>query len=121
MRGASDLGIDPARIAIKGESADGGLAAAVALLARDRGEFRSVLQHLTYPMLDDRTATTRAAAPFAGEFLWTASHNLFGWTALLGGPPGGDGVSAYAAPARAEDLAGVAPAYIMADALVVRF
>lgn len=117
VRGASDLGIDPARVAIKGESAGGGLAAAVALLARDRGEFRPALQHLTYPMLDDRTATTRAAAPFAGEFLWTASHNLFGWTALLGGSPGGDDVSAYAAPARAEDLAGVAPAYIMAGAL----
>lgn len=114
---ASELGIDAVRIAIKGESAGGGLAAALALLARDRGEFRPVLQHLTYPMLDDRTATTRAAAPFAGEFLWTAAHNRFGWAALLGCAPGGDDVSAYAAPARAEDLAGLAPAYIMAGAL----
>ena len=116
-RSASELGIDAARIAIKGESAGGGLAAALALLARDRGEFRPVLQHLTYPMLDDRTATTRAAAPFAGEFLWTAPHNLFGWTALLGRAPGGDDVSAYAAPARAEDFVGLAPAYIMTGAL----
>ena len=116
-RSTSELGIDTTRIAIKGESAGGGLAAALALLARDRGEFRPVLQHLTYPMLDDRTATTRAAARFAGEFLWTAPHNRFGWTALLGRAPGGDDVSPYAAPARAEDFAGLAPAYIMTGAL----
>lgn len=114
---AGELGIDAARIVVKGESAGGGLAAALALLARDRGEFALALQHLTYPMLDDRTATTRPSHPYAGEFLWTGADNLFGWTSLLGGAPGGEGVSPYAAPARAEDLADVAPAYIMTGAL----
>jgi acetyl esterase/lipase len=53
----------------------------------------------------------------AGEFIWTPHNNLVGWTALLGGAPGGDGVSPYAAPARAESLAGLPPTYISTQAL----
>lgn len=110
-------GISADGIVLKGESAGGGLAAALALLARDRGEFAPIHQHLTYPMLDDRTGSTRTPAPFAGEFVWTAADNRFGWSALLGREPGSADVSPYAAPARATDLSGLAPAFISCGAL----
>jgi acetyl esterase/lipase len=111
------LGVDRGRVAIGGGSAGGGLAAALALLARDRGELDVAFQLLLVPMLDDRTVTAAEPHPFAGEFGWTTSHNLFGWTALLGQAPGGEGVSPYAAPARAESLAGLPPTYIGTGAL----
>lgn len=108
---AAELGIDPQRIGVMGESAGGGLAAALALLVRDRGEHRLAFQLLTYPMLDDRTCV-RSTLPHLGEFIWTRHNNQFGWSALLGSEPGGGNVSAYAAPARAESLAGLPPTYI---------
>ena len=114
---ADALGIDRTRIAVGGESAGGGLAAALALLARDRGKVRPVFQHLVYPMLDDRTVVAGDPNPVAGEFVWTAQQNRFGWTALLGREPGGPDVPAYAAPARAQDLSGLPPAFIMVGAL----
>jgi triacylglycerol lipase len=110
---AGELQIDPARIGIKGESAGGGLAAALALLARDRGGVQPAFQHLIYPMIDDRTTTH----PFAGEFIWTPELNQFGWAALLGHAPGAPHISPYAAAARAENLAGLPPAYIATGAL----
>lgn len=113
---AQALGIDPGRIGVVGESAGGGLAAALALLARDRGEYRLAFQHLIYPMLDDRTCV-RDPHPFAGEFLWHRANNLFGWTSLLGHAPGRDGTSHYAAPARAGDLSGLPPTFISTGAL----
>src|SRR5438094_8290640 len=114
---ADELGVDRERVAIGGASAGGGLAAALALLARDRAELPVAFQVLLVPMLDDRTAAQADAHPFTGEFTWTPANNLFGWTALLGRAPGGDGVSPYAAPARAESLAGLPPAYISSGAL----
>jgi acetyl esterase/lipase len=113
---ADALGVDAARVGVKGESSGGGLAAALALLARDRGEYRLAFQSLTYPMLDDRTCV-RTVNPYAGEFFWTAPNNAFGWKALLGVDPGADGVSAYAAPSRAEDLGGLPPTFLMTGAL----
>jgi triacylglycerol lipase len=112
-------GVDTARIGVMGESAGGGLAAALALLVRDRGEYAFSFQHLVYPMLDDRTSAEGAADPhpYAGEFIWTHSSNRFGWRSLLGAEPGGADVSPYAAPARAPDLAGLPPTFIMAGAL----
>ncbi|HEX6605307.1 MAG TPA: alpha/beta hydrolase fold domain-containing protein, partial [Chloroflexia bacterium] len=68
-------------------------------------------------MLDDRTVSAADPHPYAGEFLWTADANRFGWTALLGQAPGSDGVPAYAAAARAERLAGLPPTYICVGAL----
>ena len=103
--------IDAARIGIKGESAGGGLAAAVALMARDRGEVSLAFQMLNCPMLDDRTAVREVAGPF-GEYIWTPASNAFGWRALLGQEPGSEGVSPYASPARATDLAGLPSTFI---------
>ncbi len=114
---ADALGVDRARIGVMGESAGGGLAAALALLARDRGQYTLAFQHLIYPMLDDRTCVTPMPNPVAGEFIWTPHNNRFGWSALLGADPGGADVSPYAAPARATDLAGLPPAYIACPTL----
>jgi acetyl esterase/lipase len=114
---AGELGVDASRIAIGGGSAGGGLAAALALLTRDRGEIPLVFQLLIFPMLDDRTVTTPDPHPYTGEFGWTAQANRFGWTSLLGQEPGGPGVSPYAAAARAEHLEGLPPAFISVGAL----
>lgn len=114
---ADDLNVDRARIGVMGESAGGGLAAALALMARDRREYRLAFQHLIYPMLDDRTCVTPTPNPVAGEFIWTPHNNRFGWTALLGAAPGGPDVSPYAAPARATDLSSLPPAFISVPTL----
>ncbi|HEY2178921.1 MAG TPA: alpha/beta hydrolase [Caulobacteraceae bacterium] len=110
------VGVDPKSVGVMGESAGGGLAAALALLARDRGEYRLPFQHLIYPMLDDRTCATEPH-PFAGEFVWNAASNRYGWTALIGAEAGSENVSPYAAPARAESLAGLPPTFISTGAL----
>lgn len=116
-REAESLGIDPDRIAIGGESAGGGLAAATALLARDRGLYKLCFQLLIYPMLDDRTAANGAGNPHVGAFVWQHAHNVFAWRAYLGTEPGSADVSPYAAAARAADLSGLPPAYIAVGAL----
>jgi triacylglycerol lipase len=113
---ADELGIDAGRLGVMGESAGGGLAAALALLVRDRGEHRLAFQHLTYPMIDDRTCIAPPHA-YAGEFIWTPHNNRFGWAALIGGEPGGGDVSPYCAAARAEDLTGLPPTFIMTGTL----
>lgn len=114
---AAGLKVDVTRIGVKGESAGGGLAAALALLARDRGEVRLAFQHLIYPMIDDRTCVHDDPHPFVGEFVWTPADNTRGWSALLGGAPGGPEVSPYAAAARAADLTGLPPTFISVGAL----
>ncbi len=114
---ADELGVDPARIAVTGESAGGGLAAATVLLARDRGKLSVRFQHLIFPMLDDRTVTAADPSPLLGEFVWTRESNRFGWAALLGHEPGIANVSPYAAPARAEQLAELPPTFIACGAL----
>lgn len=107
---AEMLGVDPSRIAVMGDSAGGGLAAAVSLLARDRGGPAIAQQLLIYPMLDDRPATPD---PHLLPFLtWTYDDNATGWGALLGPDAGTDTAPAYAAPARAEDLSGLPDTYL---------
>jgi acetyl esterase/lipase len=108
---AGELGIDPRRIVVAGGSAGGGLAAAVALLARDRGGPGLAAQLLLCPMLDDRNDTP-SAWQMAGLGVWDRAMNETGWTALLGAARGGPEVSPYAAPARAVDLSGLPPAFI---------
>jgi triacylglycerol lipase len=114
---AHEIGIDVSRIGVMGESAGGGLAAALALLVRDRGEYKLSFQHLIYPMLDDRTCITVDPHPHAGHFIWTPQSNVFGWSSILGVPPGSIDVSPYAAAARAEDLTGLPPTFIATGAL----
>ncbi len=109
-KNAVELGVDPSRIAIMGDSAGGGMAAAVALMARDRGGPPLAAQILVYPMLDDRNTTPdRFVEPFA---MWTTDDNITGWGCLLGDAAGGPDTPAYAAPARAHDLAGLPRTYI---------
>lgn len=108
---AARLGIDPQRLVVAGASAGGGLAAAVALAARDRGGPALRGQLLDYPMLDDRGETTSTHA-FDGVGVWDRVSNETGWRALLGADAGGPRVPPYAAPARATDLRGLPPAFI---------
>jgi len=108
---AAELGADPTRIAVGGASAGGGLAAGLVLLARDRGEVPVAFQWLIYPMLDDRNRTPSSYA-ITEPRVWNRESNLFGWRAYLGREPGSEGVSPYAAPARAVDLSNLPPAYI---------
>ncbi|MFC4057603.1 alpha/beta hydrolase [Planomonospora corallina] len=108
---AGELGIDPGRVVVGGASAGGGLAAALALLARDRGGPALAGQLLMCPMLDDRNDTP-STHQMAGLGVWDRTANETGWTALLGEARGGPDVSPYAAPARAADLSGLPPAFI---------
>lgn len=98
--------VDPTRVAIGGASAGGGLAAALALLARDRGEIDVAAQLLVYPMIDDRTVL-RTDLDNPGYRLWNQSSNRFGWRAYLG-----DADPNVAVPARRNDLAGLPPAWV---------
>ncbi|MGH3675213.1 MAG: alpha/beta hydrolase [Mycobacterium sp.] len=107
---APALAVDPSRIAVMGDSAGGGLAAGVALLARDRDGPAIAQQLLIYPMLDDRPSMPDPAlVPF---LTWTYDDNLTGWGALLGDDAGAADVSPYAAPARADDLTGLPDTYV---------
>jgi acetyl esterase/lipase len=98
--------VDPARVAVGGASAGGGLAAALALLARDRAEVPLAAQLLVYPMLDDRTVD-RNDLHNPGHRLWNQSSNKFGWACYLG-----DADPGIAVPARREDLSGLPPAWM---------
>ena len=108
---AAELGIDPDRLLIAGASAGGGLSAAVALMARDRGGPALIGQMLGCAMLDDRNQTP-SSYELDRQGMWDRTSNLTGWRALLGAAQGGPDVSPYAAPARAADLSGLPPAYL---------
>ncbi|WP_298568198.1 alpha/beta hydrolase [Streptomyces luteogriseus] len=108
---AAELGADPERIVIAGASAGGGLCAALALLTRDRKGPQPIGQMLMCPMLDDRNDSP-STYQMAGLGVWDRTANETGWTALLGSRRGGPDVPAYAAPARAEDLTGLPPAFL---------
>jgi acetyl esterase/lipase len=99
--------VDPDRVAIGGASAGGGLAAALALLARDRGDITPAYQLLVYPMLDDRSSGTSGAPANPNYRLWSPRANQFGWTAYLGNAD-----PQVAVPARHDDLSGLPPAWI---------
>lgn len=109
---AAELGVDPARIAVMGESAGGGHAALLAIAARDRGEVPLCFQCLIYPMLDDRTGSSVIKPPHMGALIWTAQSNRFGWESFLGQKPGLSRAPRGAVPARVADLKGLPPAFI---------
>ena len=108
---SADLGSEPGRVIVVGASAGGGLAAAIALMARDRRgpDIRALM--LIAPMLDDRN-NTESGVQFEGVGVWDRRSNATGWRALLGDAVGSDSVSEYAAPARATDLTGMPPTHI---------
>jgi acetyl esterase/lipase len=114
---ARDLGIDPGRLVVAGESAGGGHAAMLAIAARDRGEIAVRGQYLIYPMLDDRTGSTVFPPPHQGAFLWRPQDNRLGWTSFLGTAAGSARVPAGAVPARVDDLRGLPPTFIGVGAL----
>lgn len=101
---AQALGLDTDRIGVRGNSAGGGLAASLALRARDTGGPSIRWLGLVYPMLDDRTA----AHPHAGRHVWTAQANAWAWQAYLGEAA----PAAPLVPARAEHLEGLPPTWI---------
>jgi len=103
--------VDATRIAVAGASAGGGLAAQIALHARDRGEIRLAAQILVYPMLDDRTVL-RTDLDESGFRLWDNRANRVGWSAYLGHEAGAVDASPIAVPSRNEDLRGLPPAWI---------
>jgi acetyl esterase/lipase len=112
---AEELGIDRMRIGIYGLSAGGGLAAGLALLARDRGELPVAFVLLDCPMLDDRQRTPSLSAD--GLYVWGAGSNQFGWRSYLGALSGSDDVPPYAAAARAADLAGLPPTCVVVGSI----
>jgi len=101
-------GVDPARLAVHGQSAGGGLSAATALLARDRGGPALCFQALGIPELDDRLDTPSMTA-FTDTPMWARPQAIKSWEYYLGGQP----ADQYAAPARAEDLSGLPPTYLV--------
>ena len=111
---AEELGLDRSRIGIGGASAGGGLAAALALLARDRGELPVAFQMLAYPMIDDRRTTESSGWEVP---IWPPANNAFGWRSYLGDLHGRDEVPLLAAPARALDLTGLPPALVYVGTL----
>jgi triacylglycerol lipase len=115
---AAQHGVDPARIALLGDSAGGGLAASTALILRDRRGVQPAAQVLIYPMLDHRTgAAQHPALAFTGEFVWTAQANQYGWAALRGDYGADDERAGWFSPALAADLAGLPPTFIAVGAL----
>lgn len=108
---AAELGIDADRVIIGGKSAGAGLAAALALLSRDRGGPAAVGQLLLSPMLEDRGGTF-SGHQMSGRDTWDLTSNTTAWKALLGDRYGAADLEPYAAPSRATDLSGIPPAYI---------
>jgi acetyl esterase/lipase len=107
---AAEVGVDPNRVGVMGDSAGGGMAAALTILARERGGPKIARQILLMPMLDDRTRTPDPyIEPHA---LWSYDDSATAWPALLGDAAGGPDVPPTAAPARLEDATGLPPAYI---------
>ncbi|WP_371846850.1 alpha/beta hydrolase [Massilia niastensis] len=112
---APALGVDTRRIAVGGASAGGGLAAGLALMARDRNEFPLAFQFLLCPCIDDRHVTA-SSHEVNDDRTWSRAKSLQAWRAYLGERDHGDGLP-YAAAARASDLRGLPPTYLMVGGL----
>ncbi|MCB9755580.1 MAG: alpha/beta hydrolase fold domain-containing protein [Myxococcales bacterium] len=108
---ARELGVEPTRVAVGGESAGGGLAAELCQRLRDEGGAQPRCQCLVYPMLDDRTAADESRAALE-HLVWNNRSNHFGWSSYLGVAPGAPEVGAYAAAARRVELDGLPPAWL---------
>ncbi|MFC5136353.1 MULTISPECIES: alpha/beta hydrolase [Haloferacaceae] len=108
---AADLGVDASRVAIGGQSAGGGLSAAVALRARDENGPELCHQHLIYPMLDDRNVS-ESSEQVTDIGIWDRGMNVRAWEAYLGESSGADDLPPYAAPGRVGDLSELPPTYL---------
>ncbi len=108
---AAELGFDPSRLALGGQSAGGGLAAGLARRLLDQQAEPPAALWLFCPMLDDRTATHRDLDEI-GHRVWDNRKNRIGWSSYLGADPGSAGVTAEAAPARADRHPGLPPTWI---------
>lgn len=108
---AAHADVDADRIAVGGASAGGGLAASLAMLARDNAVVTPAFQLLVYPMLDDRTASRPDPEPGVRR-LWNHTSNSLAWAAYLRHELGSVAVGVPAVPARCTDLAGLPPAWI---------
>ncbi|KPB76982.1 alpha/beta hydrolase [Pseudomonas cannabina] len=113
------LGMDTRNVVIMGHSAGGGLAAAVAILARNQGAHKVAGLVLIYPMLDHRTGSTDSPPPnpTTGTFSWSRQANHFCWECLRGCYALDDDRRALFSPALATDLSGLPPAFICVGAL----
>jgi len=116
---AGEFGVDRDRISVMGDSGGGNLAAATALLARDRGQLPLKAQILIYPMLDLRTGAADAPSndPLTGEFVWTRAQNRHAWAAVRGDLAADDPRLGYLSPSLATDLSRLPPALILTGAL----
>jgi acetyl esterase/lipase len=112
---AEEIGIDPAHIGVGGTSAGGGLAAALALLARDRGEVPVAFQLLDCPMIDDRQITH--SSRLDGLPVWSRESNTYGWRSYLGDQYGAPDLPYTAAAARCHDLSGLPPTFVSVGAV----
>lgn len=104
---ARELGIRDDQLFIGGDSAGGGLCAAISLRARDTGEVRIAFQLPLYPMIDDRMATPSQQDNDAP--VWNSKSNAAAWQMYLSGRRGTEELPAWAAPARETDLSGMPP------------
>lgn len=120
---APSLEIDSTRVLLMGHSAGGGLAAATAILHRDRGGAPLAGQVLVYPMLDARTGTSDAPVdnPTAGEFGWTRAINRFAWRAMRGSEPIPEERAGHYSPSLASDLARLPPTFLAVGAVDLFF
>ncbi|MDO9362639.1 MAG: alpha/beta hydrolase [Sphingopyxis sp.] len=120
---AEAYGFNARRLVVAGESAGGGLAAALAIMARDLGGPAIAGQLLTYPMLDHRTGSDACPYenPTTGEFIWTRPSNRFGWAALQGDYKADDAQRGWFSPSLADDLSNLPPAYIATGSLDLFF
>ncbi|WP_036214610.1 alpha/beta hydrolase [Lysinibacillus sphaericus] len=108
---APSLGIDVKRVAIAGASGGGGLTAALALMARDKGGPSIIFQMPLYPMLDNRNETPSSYEITGAHATWSRSNNLTAWRMYLGEEKDTNELSPYAVPSRADNLAGLPPTY----------
>lgn len=114
---AAGLDVDPFRIMLMGHSAGGGLCAGTSVLARDRGVYVAK-QLVIHGNLDDRTVDSNSMPELAEFASWTIEDNITGWNAYLGeGHESKNNIPPSAAPARLEDMTGLAPLYLDVPAL----
>lgn len=116
---AEEIGIDRSRITVMGESAGGGLSAALCLYLRDNLDIRPKNQILMFPMLDYKTSEDPNSFPnkYAGEYVWTHELNNFGWRYYRGDGHLFENEIGYFSPAHASEYSSLPNTYIAVGSL----